>query len=226
MRVCVLYSGGKDSNLALLEASERHEVVCLVTLVPSSLESWLFHYPNVNLVPLQAEALGLPLMLRRCPDDEAGSLVALERALREAVESYGVEGVVTGAVKSRYQAERFAAVCRRLGLECINPLWGRSEVELLREVLRRRIEAIFTRVAGYPLSASLLGRKIDERVVEWLSGLAHIVNPSGEGGEYETFVLDMPLFNWRIEPVKWRVEGTDYDAVLIIESAELRARRS
>lgn len=224
MRVCVLYSGGKDSNLALLEACESNEVVCLVTLAPSSLDSWLFHYPNVNLVPLQAQSLGLPLLLRSCPDDEAGSMAALESALRKAVEAYRVEGVITGAVKSRYQAERFATVCRRLGLECINPLWGRSEVELLREVLRRGIEAIFTRVAGYPLSKSLLGRKIDERVIEMLSELSPMINPSGEGGEYETFVLDMPLFRWRIDPVEWRIEGTDYDAVLIIEKVELKAR--
>lgn len=221
MRVCVLYSGGKDSNLALLEVRDRQEVACLVTLIPQSLESWLFHYPNVHLVGLQAEALGLPLLVKGCPDDEVGGLRALEDALRAAVETYGVEGAVTGAVRSRYQAERFARVCQSLGLECINPLWGRDEVELLREVLRTGIEAIFTRVAGYPLTKALLGRRIDAQVVEWLAQRKTYVNPLGEGGEYETFVLDMPLFARRIVPLKWRIEGGDYDAVLVIEKAML-----
>jgi len=221
MRVCVLYSGGKDSNLALLEAQERYEVACLVTLAPRSLESRLFHYPNVGWTRLQAEALGLPQLMVECPDDEQGSLRALEDALREAVASHGVEGVVTGAVRSRYQLERFSRVCRRLGLECLSPLWGRDEVELLREVLRRGIEAIFTRVAGYPLPKSLLGRRLDEGVVEWLARRRAYVNPSGEGGEYETFVLDMPLFRRRVELTRWRVEGRDYDAVLIVEEARL-----
>lgn len=221
MRVAVLFSGGKDSNLALLEASEEHEVACLVTMRPRSLESWLFHYPNAHLVKLQAEALGLPLIERECPDDEAGSLVALKSALGEARRRYAVEGVVTGAVKSEYQASRFAAVCRELGLDCINPLWGRDEVELLEEVVERGIEAIFTRVAGYPLSRSLLGRRIDRGVVELLARLRSYVNPSGEGGEYETFVLDSPLFRKRVVPLRWRVEGSEYDATLVIEEAVL-----
>jgi ABC transporter with metal-binding/Fe-S-binding domain ATP-binding protein len=221
MRVAVLYSGGKDSNLALLEASGEHEVACLVTMKPQSLESWLFHYPNAHLVGLQAEALGLPLIERECPDDEAGGLRALKEALRAAREVYGVEGVVTGAVKSSYQAARFAAACGELGLECVNPLWGRDEVELLEEVVRRGIEAIFTRVAGYPLSKALLGRRIDREVIELLARLKPYVNPSGEGGEYETFVLDSPLFRKRIVPLRWRVEGADYDAVLVIEEARL-----
>jgi len=221
VRVAILYSGGKDSNLALLEVSGRHEVACLVAMKPRSLESWLFHYPNVHLVKLQAEALGLPLIERECPDDEAGSLRALKEALEAAREVYGVEGVVTGAVKSGYQAGRFAAVCRELGLECMNPLWGRDEVELLEEVVERGIVAIFTRVAGYPLSRSLLGRRIDREVVELLASLKSYVNPSGEGGEYETFVLDSPLFRKKVVPLRWRVEGSDYDAVLMIEEAEL-----
>ena len=221
MRVAVLYSGGKDSNLALLEASGRYEVACLVAMKPKSLESWLFHYPNTHLIKLQAEALGLPLTERECPDDEAGSLRALREALEAAREAYGVEGVVTGAVKSGYQAGRFAAVCGELGLECLNPLWGRDEVELLEEVVERGIVAIFTRIAGYPLTRSLLGRRIDRGAVELLASLRSYVNPSGEGGEYETFVLDSPLFRKRIVPLRWRVGGSDYDAVLVIEEAVL-----
>lgn len=221
MKVAVLYSGGKDSNLALLEASGKYEVACLVAMKPASLESWLFHYPNAHLVKLQAEALVLPLIERECPDDEAGSLRVLKAALERARELYGVEAVVTGAVKSGYQVRRFASVCGELGLECLTPLWGRDEVELLEEVVEKGIEAIFTRVAGYPLSKTLLGRRIDRDVVELLKRLKPYVNPSGEGGEYETFVLDSPLFKKRVVPLRWRVEGSEYDAVLLIEEAML-----
>jgi len=221
VRLCALYSGGKDSTLALVEVMGEHEVACLVTMVPPSADSWLFHYPNARLARLQAEAMGLPIILEECPSDEAGSLAALERALREAQSRFRVEGVVTGAVRSAYQLSRFKRVCDRLGLECLSPLWGRDEVRLLEEVLERGIEAIFTRVAGYPLSRSLLGRRIDRSVVEWLAGLRGLVNPSGEGGEYETFALDAPIFSRRIAVRSWRIEGGDYDATLIIEDAEL-----
>lgn len=221
MRACVLFSGGKDSNLALLEAVKRHSIACLVTLKPESVESRLFHYPNVHLVKMQAEALGLPLIEEQSPDDEAGSLEALRRALDLAKRAFNVDTVVTGAVKSRYQAEKFARVCSELNLDCFNPLWGWDELELLKEVVERGIRAIFTRVAGYPLKRSLLGRTIDGEVIRLLSGLRSFINPSGEGGEYETLVLDSPLFRKRIAPLKWRVEGSDYDAVLVVEEAEL-----
>ncbi len=221
VKVCVLYSGGKDSNLALLRASRQYEIACLVTLIPFSVENWLFHYPNAHLTSFQAEALGLPLVKQPCPDDREASLLALENAIRAAVKAYGVEGVVTGAVKSVYQLKSFKAVCERLGLVCLNPLWMEDEVSLLREVVRSGIVAIFTRVAGYPLGKSLLGKRIDERAVELLASLKSYVNPSGEGGEYETFVLDMPLFRKRIQPLRWRIEGDDYDASLIVEEVSL-----
>jgi len=216
-----LYSGGKDSNLALLRASREHSVACLIALKPRSVESVLYHYPNVELVGLQAEALGLPLVLEESPDDEEGGLAALRRALSRAVELYGIEGVVTGAVRSRYQASRFEAAAKSLGLSCLNPLWGWDEVELLREVVASGIVAIFTRVAGYPLGKSLLGRTLDDEAVELLARLRGYVNPSGEGGEYETFVLDSPMFRMRIVPLEWRVVGGDYDATLLIEKAVL-----
>lgn len=221
MKVCVLYSGGKDSNLALLKASEQYEVACLVTMIPFSVENWLFHYPNVHLTSFQAEALGLPLVSQPCPDNRDASLLALESAIKVAMETYGVEGVVSGAVKSMYQVSSFRAVCGRLGLTCINPLWMRDEISLLHEVMESRIIAIFTRVAGYPLNKSLLGKQIDEKTIKLLVSLKSYINPSGEGGEYETFVIDMPLFRKRIQPLKWRIEGDDYDASLLIEEASL-----
>jgi ABC transporter with metal-binding/Fe-S-binding domain ATP-binding protein len=225
VRVGVLYSGGKDSNLALLKASREHSVVCLITLRPRSVESMLYHYPNVELVELQAEALGLPLVTEESPDDEEGGLEALRRALLRAAALYGIEGVVTGAVKSRYQASRFEAVARSLGLSCLNPLWGRDELELLREVVASGIVAIFTRVAGYPLGRVLLGRKLDEEAIELLARLRGYVNPSGEGGEYETFVLDSPLFRKRVVPLEWRIVGSEYDATLLIERAVLAEKQ-
>jgi len=225
VRVCVLYSGGKDSSLALLKASEEHEVACLVTLRPESEESWLFHYPNIHLVRLQAEALQLPLIEEPSPDDEKGGLAALRRALARAKRVYGVEGVVTGAIKSSYQATRFERVCRELGLECINPLWMRDDASVLREVVERGFHVIFTRVAGYPLRKTLLGRRIDMEIVKMLESLRRYLNPSGEGGEYETLVLDMPLFRKRLVLLKWRIEGIDYDATLVVEEAVLVEKR-
>ncbi len=219
MKVCVLYSGGKDSNLALLKAHEVFDVACLVTLSPKSEESSIFHYPNVELVRLQAEALRIPLIMKACPDDEAGSLKALYEVLRRAKKEYGVEGVVTGAIRSTYQATRFQRVCDDLELWCFNPLWLRDELSILEEALERKFEIIFVRVAG--LDRSLLGKRLDRSILKRLAKMRGYVNPAGEGGEYETFVLNMPLFRRRIEILDFEIVGNEFDATLVVREAKL-----
>ncbi len=221
MKVCVLYSGGKDSNLALLKAYNIFDVSCLVTLIPRSEKSYLFHYPNVDLVRLQAKALNIPIIIDECMDDEESSLNALYNVLSNAREKYDVKGVVTGAIKSTYQASRFQKICLDLDLWCFNPLWLRDEISLLREILKHRFEVIFTRVAGYPLKKSLLGRRIDDSIIRFFEEIKYYVNPSGEGGEYETFVLNMPLFRKKIKVIEYEIYGDNYDATLIIKRAEL-----
>jgi len=219
MNVCVLYSGGKDSNLALLKAFDEMNVSCLVSLKPRSEESVLFHYPNIDLVYLQAKALNLPLIVERCEDDEYSSLKALKSALEIAKEKYGIEGVVSGAIKSVYQATRFQRICDELNLWCFNPLWLRDEISILREIVEKDFDVIFTRVAG--LSRDFLGRKIDIEIVDELEKIKNYVNPAGEGGEFETFVLNMPLFKKRIKILESKIIGNYFDATLIIERAEL-----
>lgn len=221
MKVAVLYSGGKDSTLALHKVYKSHEVECLLTFQPASEESMLFHYPNARLVELQAKALGLPIIVRRTGNSAEEGLMALEEALKQAKKDYGIEGLVAGAIKSRYQADRFGQVCRKLGLEIISPLWMRDEIELLREIVETGITAIITRVGAYPLKMDLLGKPIGKEIISYFESLREILNPSGEGGEYETFVIDAPLFKKRIKILRSRIVGKDYDATLIIEEAEL-----
>ncbi len=219
MKVCVLYSGGKDSNLALLKAVEEHEVSCLLSLKPESEESEVFHYPNVDLTELQAKALDIPLIRVRCPNDERGSLKALKEGLKRA-KKMGAEGVVTGAIRSTYQATRFQRVCDELDLWCFNPLWLRDEVSILREIVELGFQTVFVRVAG--LNERFLGRTIDVKVIEELERLKNYVNPAGEGGEYETLVLYMPLFKGRIEILESEVlRRSGEDATLVVRKVRL-----
>ncbi len=219
MKVCVLYSGGKDSNLALLKAYEEFEVVCLITLSPKSEESTLFHYPNTEIVKLQAESLGIPLIMKTCSDDEESSLKALYDVLTKAKETYDVNGVVTGAIRSTYQATRFQRICDDLELWCFNPLWLRDEISILNEALENGFEIVFVRVAG--LEKTLLGKKLTANIIQKFTEMRNYLNPAGEGGEYETLVLDMPLFTKKLKIVDYGIIGTEYDATLIVKRAEL-----
>ncbi|MDH5362326.1 MAG: TIGR00289 family protein [Aigarchaeota archaeon] len=211
MDVAVLYSGGKDSNLAAYRAKrEGHVIRCLVTVIPQSAESYMFHYPNTRHTALQAEAMGLPLLTRRTAGLKEKELEDLEEALVEAKIQHGIEGVFAGAVASNYQKSRVEKICRATGLECFSPLWRKDPESLLRETIRLGFATIITCVSAEGLDQSWLGRQIDLRAVEELKelNLKYGVNIVFEGGEAETFVLDGPLFSGRIEIVEsqktWR----------------------
>ena len=201
MRLGVLFSGGKDSAFAAWRAMGKEEVACLVTVCPSNPESYLFHTPNLGLAALQAEAAGLPLVSVESPGVEEDEVADLARALSLAVGAHGIEGVVTGAIRSVYQATRVQRVCHALGLWCFNPLWLRDEEEHLAEVVSSGFRFLVSAVSAAPLGEAWLGRELDSAAAGELAALArrHRMNPAGEGGEYETLVLDVPFFTKRVE---------------------------
>ena len=115
MRLGVLFSGGKDSTLALHYAAEKEEVTCLITLLSKNKESFMFHTPNIEVSSLQAEALGLPQVTKITEGKKEEELFDLEDAIAQARKKFQIEGVVTGAIESVYQAERVQRICHRLG---------------------------------------------------------------------------------------------------------------
>jgi predicted ATP pyrophosphatase (TIGR00289 family) len=179
----------------------------------------MFHFPNIRLVDLFAECVGLPLLKAETSGIKEEELNDLERALH----GLDVEGVVSGAIASEYQKSRIDRICEKLGLVSIAPLWGREPIELLREMLDAKFDIIITSAAAQGFDESWLGRKIDEKSITDLLNLQrkYKINISAEGGEYETLVLDAPFFKKRIEVMEaeriWR--GTN--GYLLIKQARL-----
>lgn len=211
VRVACLVSGGKDSILA---ANVAHHwgwtIAAFVTLRPEHPNPELFHHPNTEWVRLQAEAAGVPWRSRELPSgaDEA-------EALGTALRGLAADGIVSGALASEFQRTRFERVCHGLGLRSFAPLWHHDPAQHLRDLLATRIRARIVHVAAEGLDRSWLGRELDLAAAEQLSRVAarSRLNVAGEGGEYETFVTDAPLFRSRIEieaaSTRWRRdEGT------------------
>ncbi len=226
MRLGVLFSGGKDSTLALHKAAEKEEVTCLVTIVSENKESYMFHTPNIDITVLQAEALGLPLIRKVTegrPDEE---LKDLEEAIVQAIKDFKIDGVVTGAVESVYQASRIQQICNRLDIWCFNPLWKRNQKVLLEEIVAAGFKIVISGVFAYPLDKNWLGKQIDKDIIEKLVALSeeYGLSPSGEGGEIETTVLDAPLFENRIEIVDSEVEAQGNSGVFRIKRARLTGK--
>jgi ABC transporter with metal-binding/Fe-S-binding domain ATP-binding protein len=223
MRLGVLFSGGKDSTLALHYAKDKEEVVCLITLVSENKESYMFHTPNINVTALQAEALELPQVAKTTLGEKEKELLDLEEAIAEAVKEFQIQGVVTGAVESVYQSERVQRICNRLDLWCFNPLWKHDQNALLQELLERRFKVVISGVFAYPLDEKWLGKQIDAPLISKLVELQqkYYISPSGEGGEIETTVLDAPQFKKKIEILDYTIEARGNSGVFKINRARL-----
>jgi diphthine-ammonia ligase len=219
----VLFSGGKDSVFACKRALENDSVVCLITIVSENPDSYMFHTPNVRRTDLIAEAMNLPHLTWPTKGEEEVELRDLRDAIAAAKERYGIEGVVTGAIESVYQAARVQRICRDLDLWCYNPLWQIDQVEYLRLLVSEGFDVIITGVFAYPLDESWVGARIDDYLIRKLEALQKMykINPSGEGGELETFVLDGPIFRKRIEILKASKTYENYRGRLTIEDAWL-----
>ncbi len=221
MKVGVLVSGGKDSIYAMYLASQEPdiEIKCLMTALPERDDSYMFHHPNAGFVSIQAEALGLPHIVRKTPGIKEEELVDL----RDMIDSASVEGVVTGALASEYQRKRINGICDDMGIACISPLWARDPLELWREEISLGFEVLITSVSAAGLDEKWLGKKVDNKALEELQTLSkkYRFHIGFEGGEAETFVLDMPMFKKRIDVVESSKKWDGVRGVFHIHKARL-----
>lgn len=223
MKLGVLFSGGKDSTLALHKASEKEQVTCLITVLSKNPESYMFHTPNIWLTRLQAEAIGLPIITRETEGVKEAELEDLKAALMDAISKFGAEGVYTGAIQSNYQKQRIERICGELRLRCFSPLWGNDQEKLLREIVSAGFRVIISGIFAYPLDRGWLGREMDEAMISELVELKkkYGLSPSGEGGEIETTVLDAPIFRKRLEIVESEVRAEENSGVFFAKRAKL-----
>ena len=246
---CALVSGGKDGALAAMtiDARDDAEVVCFANLCPldataEELDSHCFQTVAHACVDALGACAGKPVFRRRIrgrskrlaleygageDGDEVEDLRALLRAVTRA--EPGVNSVCSGAIISDYQRLRVEAVCADLGLTSLAPLWRVPQREVLRRVRDEGVDARLVKVAAMGLSPSKhLGASIADASEE----LCRIEEEygsycAGEGGEFETLVVDCPMFvRGRLALMKTRAVKTSEDAFapsghLVVEAFEV-----
>ena len=223
MRVAVLATGGKDSALALYRVLKMgYEVKCLACMIPMKEDSWMFHYPNIRLMDLFAEAVGIPLV-------KAKTLAVKEREvedLKQLIVGLDVDGIVSGAIASTYQKSRIEKMCEQLRLKCLAPLCHENPLNILKEIVDLKFDVIVTGVYAYGFSEEWLGRKIDDIAIEALIELNRHYGISlvGEGGEYETLVLDAPFFKKRIKILEAEKIWKNQSGYFLIAKAKLESK--
>lgn len=220
MKCGVLFSGGKDSTYAAYLAKKYgNEITCLISIISENPESYMFHTPSISKVKKQAEIMNIPLIIQKTKGQKEEELKDLEIVIQKARTEYKIEAVTTGSVESAYQASRVQKICDNLGLECFNPLWQKDQFELLHDLIENKFKIIITGVFAYPLDETWLGREINEVFIKEVTTLyeKYKINPAGEGGEFETFVLGCPLFSRELKIKDKQIQGKNNSGKMEIE---------
>ncbi len=203
MEIAALFSGGKDSVMAVWDSLRNgHEVKYLITMISENPESYMFHYPNVEYTSQQASSMGIPHIFRNTKGEKEKELEDLKAAI-DKVRSE-VDCLAAGGLASNYQRNRIRAIADLFGMQLVAPFWKIDSQEYWDLMLSNGFKVMITGVACEGLGKEWLGRIIDRDNLKELQKLAdrHKFHLAGEGGEFETFVLDCPLFKKALEVVK------------------------
>ncbi|MBU0952994.1 MAG: diphthine--ammonia ligase [Nanoarchaeota archaeon] len=224
MKLAALFSGGKDSTYVVHRAlQDGHDVVRLISFAPKNPDSYMFHHPNIHLTNLLAQALTIPQTVVPTAGKKEHELQDLEQALRILK---GIDGVAAGALASRYQHDRVTMICKKLGLAVYAPVWQQDPEAYVRTLGDEGFVYCLTKVACEGLGKEWLGKTIDKTTIDALLALSKKFrfHPAGEGGEYESLVLDCPVFKKQLviddAATTWDGETGTY----LVKRAHLQAK--
>jgi asparagine synthase (glutamine-hydrolysing) len=228
-RLGVLCSGGKDSWYAAFVMKKlNHDLVCCLTMRSENEASYMFHTPAIELVRLQAQAARLPFGDQVTAGEKEMELADLRTLLLRTKEEFHIDGIVTGALFSQYQRSRIEHLCNELQLKVFAPLWHLEQESELRELLDAKFVITMSAIAGDGLSEKWLGKVITKEDVANLVLLQQKIgfNVAGEGGEYESLVLDCPLFHERLCVETEKLMENEITGRLVVKKAWLTKKSS
>lgn len=188
----VLWSGGKDSALALYRSVKRgYSIESLVTFGPWKAK---FQAHPIPMMKVQAAALGLPHRMIEIAEPFRESYIEQFKLLKKE----GVEAVVTGDIDYvDGHPSLIQQCCDEAGLQCVLPLWQEDRAILMNEIIDANFHVIITYLSHPSMDPSWRGRRITREAISELSRLP--IDLCGENGEYHTMTLHMPLFREKVE---------------------------
>lgn len=184
-------SGGKDSFLSAVIAMEQGiEIINAITVIPEKY-SEMFHFPNIRLAEDVSKLLDLETIFLEEKN--------FNHQLPEIIKTKNVKVLVSGAIASNFQKTRLERLCTENNIIHFTPLWLINQEREMKMIVESRIHPIIVSVSSEGLDKSFLGMEINMNGIEKLIKISSLygMNPSGEGGEYETLVLS--YLNHRIK---------------------------
>lgn len=198
MKVISSWSGGKDSCLACYKAILAGDTVdFLVNFISEEYRRCCFHGITGELMKMQAEAVGIPIVQREVPAD----MKEYENRFKETVahlrdNNPDIEGMVFGDIYLDEHKDWVDRVCAELAIKPIEPLWNVPAEQVVNEFVDHGFKAIVVSAKADLFGEDILGRTIDYSFIKELK--ERNICPCGENGEFHTFVYDGPLFKQKI----------------------------
>lgn len=111
------------------------------------------------------------------------------------------KGMIFGDIHSQRNKAWAERICAELGIEAVEPLFGKNTEKILLDFIDSGFEAIV--IAAHPKLKKWIGKKIDREFLKYLK--ENNIDIHGENGEYHTFVIDGPIFKRSIKIIKSRL---------------------
>ena len=219
MKSAVLFSGGKDSVMALNYAiNNGDDVKYLLSIKSENDESYMFHVPTIHLTDLISQAVEIPLIEVKTPGVKEEELEDLKEGFKQ-LKDLGIEAIYTGALFSTYQKSRIEKLTDELDMKAISPYWHKDPKEYMDLVIDSGFKVIISGVFAEGLDESWLGRELDKEALSELEKISEktYLHLAFEGGEAETLVIDGPIFKKRIEILEadmdWHLDNGTYNVL-------------
>ena len=165
MKSAVLFSGGKDSVMALNYAiNNGDDVKYLLSIKSENDESYMFHVPNIHLTDLISQAVEIPLIEVKTPGVKEEELEDLKEGFKQ-LKDLGIEAIYTGALFSTYQKSRIEKLTDELDMKAISPYWHKDPKEYMDLVIDSGFKVIISGVFAEGLDESWLGRELDKEAL-------------------------------------------------------------
>jgi diphthine-ammonia ligase len=193
--VVVSWTGGKDGCLSCYRAmSDGFNVTHNVSFRDTKKNG--SHAINPELLSAQMQATGIPSILT--------DFISYEQEFNKVVQELNennaaIEGAVFGHIRTHDSLVN--RICNELGVKLIMPLWKCNSEQIISDLVDAGFTTIIVSVKAGLLGEEWLGRTIDRRFVKDLRRYNSAIDPCGEDGEFHTFVIDGPLFKYRLKIV-------------------------
>ncbi|MFH1428949.1 MAG: diphthine--ammonia ligase [Candidatus Margulisiibacteriota bacterium] len=191
------WSGGKDSCLTYYKAIRQgYDIKYLLNFISKESKRCCFHGLEANLLKLQAELIGMPLVQK----EVTANMQKYEEEFKQAVLELKVKNITTMVFGDIFLLDHInwvERVCKDMDIIPVEPLRNKNPEDIINEFIDLGFKAIIVSCQAEKIGREFVGRYLDKNIIKEFK--ARNICPCGENGEFHTLVTDGPIFKRGIE---------------------------